>query len=64
MDGGCHAFTRSAPHQKRRVSMEENGSELEESGMDEDDQDEAENDDENDAIIREKDDSFLPRDNI
>jgi len=44
--------------------MEENGSELEESGMDEDDQDEAENDDENDAIIREKDDSFLPRDNI
>ena len=44
--------------------MEENGSEFEENGLDEDDLEESEKDDESDAVIREKSDSFLPRDNI
>ena len=44
--------------------MEENGSEFEENSLDEDDMDEDEHDDESDAIIREKSDSFEPRDNI
>jgi hypothetical protein len=57
------------PHRFRtpciwRFSMEENGSEFEENGLDDDDVDDEERDDESDAIIREKSDTWLPRDNI
>lgn len=49
---------------KRRIYMEDDGNGYEEIGPDEDDLDEKEDDDESDAILREKSDSLLPRDNI
>ncbi len=44
--------------------MEENGNDFEDEGLEEDDHDESENDDEIDAIIREKDENLLPRNNV
>jgi hypothetical protein len=46
------------------ILMEDNNNELEGDGLADENSDESESDNEDDAIIREKDESSSPRDNI